>query len=294
MRCAFPRYAWESLALNPSGKRSLVFDQRYGIKGSGRDVPCAKCLPCRMNASRDLAVRLYHEVQNSERACVATMTLDDDHLVDSIEDIWAMVPAVKERCRRRGINPRSFWLLEYGGRFGRPHAHTIWFHEDFRNGGMYAMNGTFYGSELMDEIWGKGFVHIDQISPAACRYVCGHNQGKLLVNPKRDDGSLAFHIVPAARPAVGMTFARTFSQDFISTNSAVVASSETSVPKAYLKYEPDLFASVVEHRKQFALDHAVDFDHTISTGVRAEQIAQRAVLEVKESRLWHGASHVKR
>lgn len=313
MKCARPLYAWESKTVNPSGARSLVFYENHGVPGSGRDVPCGKCFPCRMNASRDLSVRLIHELQFSERACVATHTLDDEHLVDTVEELREQIHLVKLRAKRRGVNPRSFWLLEYGGRFGRVHAHAIWFHEDFRELGMYYHNrrrssgdvlgdirdddgatrgkSRFYASDVMDDIWRMGHTQLDAISPAACRYVCGHTQGKLLVDRVRPDGTFAWHVIPAARPAVGIRFAKQFASDMIAVNAAVINGNKTAVPRAYLKRFPELFESIKEYKRQYAIEHDEGFHHTIYSGDLAQEKARLQIIQGAEARAWHAASH---
>ena len=76
----------------------------------------------------------------------------------------------------------------------------------------------------MDSLWKQGHVHLDIVSPSACRYVAGHNQSKILA-PARPDGGLTSYNIPARRPAIGMKFARRFAQDIISLNACVVGSS---------------------------------------------------------------------
>ena len=104
MQCSRPLYAWESLAVNPTGKRSIVFHPSHGIPGSGRNVACGRCTACRMNHSRDWAVRLYHEVLMSQHSCVATATFDDAHCPDRIEDIRKIAAMVKRRIERKGMD----------------------------------------------------------------------------------------------------------------------------------------------------------------------------------------------
>lgn len=292
MKCSRPRYAWDSRALNPSGLRSLVFNPSFGIPGSGRDVACGKCTGCAMNQSRDKAVRLYHEILISgERTCVATLTFDDANCPDNIGEIRVIAKAFKKRLVRRDINPRSHWLCEYGGKFDRPHAHVVFFNSDFRDCGIYQLAGSSYEGSLLTDLWGMGHCQIDVVSPEACRYVAGHNQQKILA-PKRSDGSPTFLNIPAKRPAIGMTFAREFASDILSVNSCVVGGSQTAVPKAYTRYEPDLFASVIEHQRQYALERLpIDPDVTIAASDRAEELARMRLIQAAEIRAWHRGCH---
>ncbi|AXH77778.1 MAG: putative replication initiation protein [Microviridae sp.] len=293
MRCSRPGFAWESMDINPSGKRSLVFSPRNARPHSGREVPCGKCTPCKMNASRDWAVRLYHEVLHSPVACVATLTLDDNHLVERIEELRPVVKAFKMRLQRSGIDHRSHWLCEYGGKFDRAHCHAVFLNEDFRNSKTYKLGETSYGSELMDKLWQQGHVHLDIVSPSACRYVAGHNQSKILA-PVRSDGGLTSYNIPARRPAIGMKFARQFASDIINLNACVVGSSETAVPKSYKKNEPELFASVIEHCKVFAANTAAV---SLSSGFtdlqekQREYSARMRLIQATEVKAWHKGAH---
>lgn len=204
-----------------------------------------------------------------------------------------MAKAFKKRCERRGIDYRSHWFLEYGGKFGRPHAHVNFFNEDFRDGGTYQLRGgTTYGSYLLDELWNMGNVHVDIVSPEACRYTCGHNAGKLLVPPLRDDGRANFFFIPARRPAIGMRFARQFAKDLKALNAACIAGNLTGVPKAYLKNEPDLFESIRLHNEEFAIakgDGAIAI--TEADSQRLDAIARTLVSQAKEIQAWHSGCH---
>lgn len=294
MRCSSPGYAWESRATNPSGKRSLVFHPSQGLPGTGREVPCTKCTCCKINASRDWAIRLFHECQLHPVASVATLTFDDAHVPDSIADIRRHAKALKKRLIRRDVNPRSHWLCEYGGRFDRPHAHVIFFHSDFRQGYCESMSGGQYVSEFLADTWANGHCLLDSVSPQACRYTAGHNQGKILA-AEREDGSPTFFNIPATRPAIGMRFAREFSSDLLSVKGSVIGRNVSACPKAYRKNEPDLFEPISAAYEQFAIDTAAgesdDYRVVARDAREREYQASYSLYTAREARAWHKRQH---
>lgn len=295
MQCSSPRYVWQHRAVNPSGKRGIAFSAKDGLPGTGYWMRCGKCTNCRMRVTGDWSVRMMHEVIMSRVSSVGTLTFDDQHVPDCIEDMRPMVKAFKERCRWRDIDCRSHWLLEYGGKFGRPHAHVVFFRHDFRNGVYKIGDSSVYGSEEMDNLWGMGHVHLDVVSPAACRYTCGHNAGKLLVSPLNEDGKKNFFFIPAKRPAVGMEFARKFADDFRRVKAAVLNGNLTAVPRAYLKYEPELFEPVKAYNMEYAKSKGcVDIPLTVEDSKRLEVMQQTLVMQAKEIQAWHRGSHEKR
>lgn len=226
-------------------------------------------------------------------ACVMTGTFDDAHVPDSIEDIPPFIKAFKKRLVRRGIDSRMHILCEYGGRFDRPHTHNVFFNEDFRDMPWRSLGGTRYESDFLNEVWGYGLIHLDAVSPAACRYVAGHNAGKLGIDRFQPDGSRSFFFIPATRPAIGMPFARQFSRDLIMLNASLVGAAKTGVPRTYLRAEPELFASIVEHKRQYAIEHADDVEVPVTTAQseRLDGMARYLVCQMKEVQAWHKGAH---
>lgn len=116
--------------------------------------------------------------------------------------------------------------------------------------------------------------------------------GKLAAR-KRPDGSPSHINIPAKRPAVGMRYARQFYDDFNRVHGAVVQGSLTAVPKVYRKYEPDLFQPLIEHCREYALEHASEdqWDGTVSAGERREELARLVVAQAEEAKAWHRGCH---
>lgn len=63
MECSRPIHGWRM----PSGK--VVTDRLRGRGFPIADIPCGQCITCKLERSRQWAVRITHEQQMHEKAC---------------------------------------------------------------------------------------------------------------------------------------------------------------------------------------------------------------------------------
>lgn len=170
MTCYHPIRGYRAHAPGPSGKRPIVFTPSQGYSDLPVKVPCGQCIGCRLERSRQWAVRCVHEAQLHEANSFITLTYDDHNLPDnrSIDlSQWQrfMKRLRKHFCATRRVNPetgrmrtyydkskavRFFACGEYGElcsqcglsrpvckckdwlpKLGRPHYHAILFNLDF-------------------------------------------------------------------------------------------------------------------------------------------------------------------
>ena len=80
MPCYYPLQGWRSKELTKNGKRAIVFDRKKGYVDQPLEVPCGQCIGCRLDRSRDWALRCIHEAQLHEDNSYITLTYDDDNL----------------------------------------------------------------------------------------------------------------------------------------------------------------------------------------------------------------------
>ncbi len=82
MPCYHPLGVYRSKATNQSTGRSWI------VWSLPRDIdcydfiklPCGQCIGCRLDRSRQWAMRCLHEAQLHDDNCFVTLTYDDDHL----------------------------------------------------------------------------------------------------------------------------------------------------------------------------------------------------------------------
>lgn len=125
------------------------------------DVPCGKCVACRIARQREWAVRMLHEYSTSDSAVFVTLTYNDESLPEdcslSKRELQLFFKRLRKALPKRNI--RYFACGEYGDENGRPHYH-----------------GIFYNIEKFDEdivysTWQKGFVQVRTFSFKRAMYV---------------------------------------------------------------------------------------------------------------------------
>lgn len=80
MPCYYPLHGWRARRPEKSGRYRVVFNPSQGMRDLPITVPCGQCIGCRLERSRQWAVRCVHEAQLHERNCFITLTFDDEHL----------------------------------------------------------------------------------------------------------------------------------------------------------------------------------------------------------------------
>jgi hypothetical protein len=130
MPCYHPIEAWYSKSTNESGKRSLVFKEKLG-QGQSIEIPCQKCIGCKLEYSRQWAIRGTHENQMHEESYFLTLTYNEENLpqYESLQkaDFQDFMKRYRKAIAPRKI--RYFMCGEYGhnddqlaaNALGRPH-----------------------------------------------------------------------------------------------------------------------------------------------------------------------------
>ena len=80
MACFRPLYGYKSKVKNATGKRSIVFNIKDGFADMPITLPCGRCIGCRLEKSRQWAIRCVHEASMYDQNCLLTLTFDDEHL----------------------------------------------------------------------------------------------------------------------------------------------------------------------------------------------------------------------
>lgn len=149
------------------------------------EVPCGKCLGCRMNYSRNWADRMMLEMQNHNETYFITLTYDDDHVpynpsyykstgeivnlsdVDENEPVDSVMTLRKKdaqlflkRLRNQTKQDIMYFCTgEYGEHTSRPHMHLIVFGlhlDDLKFLKRSNLGFNYYTSETVRKAWSKG------------------------------------------------------------------------------------------------------------------------------------------
>ena len=118
-------------------------------------VPCGRCTSCRLEHSRQWAVRCMHEAQMHEGNSFITLTYAPEHLHEDYSVHKKELQKFFKRLRKNtGIKLRYFACGEYGDENRRPHYHAIIFGYDFPDKQLYTKTRTgdlLYRSPLLEK-----------------------------------------------------------------------------------------------------------------------------------------------
>lgn len=187
MRCSRPHYTID-LGLKENGKRNLKFigfnpdlsslkqlSARYG-KASIIPLPCGKCLSCKINKSKEWAVRCVLESLYHDNNLFITLTYDDEHLPsDGLlyrKDVTDFIKRL-----RNYTSLRYFGCGEYGTKNKRPHYHLILFGCDLSD--LRPIGNGLYESKLISKLWPHGYNYIGFVTYQSCNYVAQYSTKKV-------------------------------------------------------------------------------------------------------------------
>ena len=189
MPCYSPIKGYRSKVLSPNGKRTIVFKPNLGFVDPPVLVPCGQCCGCRLERSRQWAIRCTHEASLHENNCFITLTFNDDNLPsDKSLDVRHFQLFMKRLRKQFGSNIRYYHCGEYGEKFRRPHYHACIFNFDFPDKKIFKIsNGhNLYTSVILSEIWPYGFSLIGDVTFQSAAYVARYIMKKVTGDLAKD------------------------------------------------------------------------------------------------------------
>lgn len=248
----------------------MVFDRKASVRGEKLDLPCGQCIGCRLERSRQWAVRCVHEATLYEENTFITLTYNDENLPENksinVVHFQLFMKRLRKKFSDRTI--RFFHCGEYGKKKSRPHYHAILFNFEFTDLKFKAM-GKFdklYSSEVLDKLWGMGECYIGDVTFESAAYVARYlmkkvtnkkcrtdYRGRLHVCAKEHYGSRkAEYITMSRRPGIGKKFYEKYSKSIYPSDNVVIRGREMRPPKFYdsllEKTDPDLLEKLKKIR----------------------------------------------
>lgn len=177
MPCYSPLHAWRGGVL-PSGKREILFKKSRSGTASvvSLKLPCGQCIGCRLERSRQWALRCVHEASLHDRNCFITLTYNDDNIPDGgslcVRDFQLFMKRLRKYAH--GSRIRFFHCGEYGDKLGRPHYHAIVFGFDFDDKVLYKVTprgDKLYRSSALESLWTVGHSILGDVTFESAAYV---------------------------------------------------------------------------------------------------------------------------
>lgn len=269
MACYHPLKGYRSKDRNPSGKRSLVFDSKQGYGDLPIEVPCGQCIGCRLERSRQWALRCVHEASLYEDNCFLTLTYRPDAIPSDgslhVEDHQLFMKRLRKEFSPRRI--RFFHCGEYGEKGDRPHYHTCLFNFDFKDKEPWKRAGgnDYYTSKTLERLWPHGFSTVGSLTFESAAYVARYITKKHLGKGAEQHyesvdlytGEIIQrkpeYITMSRRPGIGKGWYEKFKGDAYPSDFLIVRGKKMRPPKFYdyqLEAEdPEEFARVRAKRQ---------------------------------------------
>lgn len=249
MTCYFPVTGYRSKDLTKNGKRKLTFSPQTGYVDLPVTVPCGNCIGCRIERSRQWAVRCVHEAQFHEEKCFLTLTYSDEKLPPGGTLVKKHFQDFMKRLRKRsGGKIKFFHCGEYGDTTNRPHYHALIYGLNFADRKFYKttpQGHKTYTSELLDTIWGHGQCQIGELTFDSAAYTARYIMKKVTGEKAQ---AHYMSLIPETgeviqrepeyitmSKGIGQTFYETYTSDLYPEDFVVHGGKKLGVPKYYDK-----------------------------------------------------------
>lgn len=258
------------------------------------EIPCGKCIDCRLKYSRQWADRCMFEKQNHDSSFFLTLTYDDAHLVynhwqdkttgefgstatlvksDLQKFMKRLRRAYEDKCKCDGIEDSKLMYYacgEYGTQTARPHYHMIVYGlrlDDLKPYKRSPQGFWYYNSEWLSKLWPFGYVVVADVDWDCCayvaRYIMKKQTGKAAEVYEKYNFAQEFTTM-SLKPAIGKAYYEQHKDTLYKTdyiNLSMPSGGKRVYPSRYFDklYEldnPEEMEYIKSRRKQFAEDFA--------------------------------------
>lgn len=245
MGCDHPLAGYTAREFGPSGKRGITFNPLLSLTGKSFPIPCGRCMGCRLEYSRQWAVRCMHEKAMSPDNVFLTLTYDEEHLPPGAT-LVRNDPVLFLKRLRDAVSPKRFRFYgcgEYGTKYKRPHYHFILFGIDFADKRFYKLakgGQRLYTSEFIRKYWPHGYNVLGDVDFDSCAYV-----SRYVANKKNGDmatahynGRLPEFSMMSRMPGIASQWFEKYGKHAYQWDSVIMNGREVRPPRFYdTRYE---------------------------------------------------------
>lgn len=246
MPCYGPLTGYYSREVGETGKRKIVFDPRLSNSAVPIKLPCGQCIGCRLERSRQWAMRLLHERKFHEQSAFLTLTYNNENLPPGGTLVKRDFQLFMKRYRKSLDRKIKFFMCgEYGEKNARPHYHAIIFGHDFADKRYFSANrrgDKYFTSEALGSLWGLGHNVIGAVTFDSCAYVARYIVKKVTGSGAVDHYSVVdgngqvFERLPEYTDqsnGIGKRYYERFHAEVYTHDSVVINAREVRPPRYY-------------------------------------------------------------
>lgn len=298
-----PCYKPLKVIITPSrtgGKSHITFPKRgyfaHGLPSgaSPAALPCGQCIGCRLERSRQWAIRLMKELKLHDRASFLTLTYDDNHLPKTasgvpnlnLRDVQLFLKSLRKHFEPAQL--RFFQCGEYGENTQRPHYHMVLFGEDFYKDRERIEDSPSgfpqYTSLTLTRLWGNGRATISEVSFESAAYVARYCLKKITGQKSslHYKGRTPEFVTMSRRPGIGSQYFTDFKNDIYPHDEIIPGIGRpASLPPKYFdklleKADPELFKEI-KKKRQKNLDYFNDKNNTDTRLATRERVKKQTI-----------------
>lgn len=263
MPCYHPIPMWYSKEINKeTGKRSLTANYGKAWRPIGKlpetiYVPCGQCVGCRLEYSRQWAMRCVHEFEVCDRVgSFITLTYNPENIPSDGRVHKEVFQKFMKRLRKKfGSGIRFFACGEYGHQRHRPHYHAVLFGFQFPDLIIHTVRRgyQYYRSPSLEKLWPYGFSLVGSVTFESCAYVARYVMKKQKGDDV-DDDTQPF-VLMSRMPGLGKSWYEKYKSQIYPNDFIVVRDGITCRPPAFYdslleKDNPDLYEQVKKSRQE--------------------------------------------
>lgn len=242
--CTFPVKGYRG----PDGR--FVMASKDSPSKAPLEVPCGRCMSCRVAKRREWGLRCAHEAKMHDASSFLTLTYSEENLPSDGSVSKRELQLFMKRLRTE-IAPRRVRFIacgEYGSQLRRPHYHVGLFGYGFpdRKMWMRAKSGALlYRSAELERVWPFGHALVGALTAESAAYVAGYVCKKITgdaaeqhytrVDPATGEVRRLGpeFLVSSNRPGIGVRYAEKWMCDWVDSGYFVLDGVRRPVPAYY-------------------------------------------------------------
>jgi len=233
VRCTSPR----TVGFLADGKTICWSPKNYSKEYATFQLPCGKCIECRLDYSRQWAIRCIHEAQMYENNCFVTLTYKEP--CNPKLDYTDFQKFMKKLRKTQNEPIGMFVTGEYGEKTKRPHWHAIIFNWSPRDAEYKYSNDRgdrVYSSATLENIWGHGITEFGSVTFESAGY-CARYAAKKLVHGKDNEHEYQPISKKSSKHAIGKKWLERFYTDVFAFGRLLLSDgTESGIPRYYEKW----------------------------------------------------------
>lgn len=229
-----------------TGRWPITFRMEDGYHDLLVTVPCGQCIGCRLERSRQWAIRCVHEASLHATNCFVTLTYSDENLKGKTSLNKEDMPLFLKRLRKRfGAGIRFFQCGEYGELMQRPHHHAIIFNHQFPDIEPWTRKRKvpLYRSQELERLWPFGFCTIGEVTFESAAYVARYITKKITGEKAEEHYGkrIPEYITMSRRPGIAHDWIEKYRSDVYPADQCVVRADLVARPPKYYDSIYDVF-----------------------------------------------------